>query len=124
MTMDERIAINSRIDAMIGSRDELNKSIETMSLSDKITARDKYNKLREKLFKIAEQKGEKALTLTLIQEGNTASGVTAAGKKFVWAINDGYSIRSRYCGSLYIDGIGTVFTSGTVAKAFEYILNN
>lgn len=124
MTMDERIRINERIDAMIGSRDDLNKSIENLSLSEKITARDKYNKLREKLFKIAEQNGEKALTLTLIQDGNTATGVTANGKKFVWTINYGYSIRSRYCGSLYIEGIGTVFTSGTVAKAFEYILNN
>lgn len=124
MTMDERIRINERIDAMIGSRDDLSKEIENRSLSDKITARDKYNKLREKLFKIAEQNGEKALTLTLIQDGNTATGVTANGKKFVWTINYGYSIRSRYCGSLYIEGIGTVFTSGTVAKAFEYILNN
>ena len=124
MTFDERVAINERIDAMICSYIDFNESIKDLSLSDRITARDKYNKLREKLFKIAEEKGEKALTLTLIQEGNTARGVTANGKKFVWTINYGYSIRSRYCGSLYIEGIGTVFTSGTVAKAFEYILNN
>lgn len=124
MTMDERIRINERIDAMIGSREDLNKEIENLSLSDRIDVRAKYNKLREKLFKIAEKNGEKALTLTMIQDGNTASGVTAQGKKFVWTINFGYSLRSRYCGSLYIEGIGTVFTSGTVAKAFEYILNN
>lgn len=124
MTFEERVAINERIDAMIGSRNDLNESIKYMDLSNKISARDKYNKLREKLFKIAEKNGEKALTLTMIQDGNTASGVTAQGKKFVWTINFGYSIRSRYCGSLYIEGIGTVFTSGTVAKAFEYILNN
>ena len=124
MTTDERIAINARIDLMVGSKKDLENSIKDMDLSDKITARDKYNKLREKLFKIAEKNGEKALTLTLIQDGNTASGVTAQGKKFIWSANFGYSIRSRYCGSLYIEGIGTVFTSGTVAKAFEYILNN
>lgn len=124
MTIDERKAINDRIDAMIGSQDDLRKSIESMSLSDKINARDKYNKLREKLLKIAEMSGEKALTLTLIQDGNTATGVTANGKKFVWTANNGYAYRSRYCGSLYIADIGTVFTSGTVAKAFEYILNN
>lgn len=124
MTFDERVAINERIDAMIGSYIDFNQSIKEMDLSNKITARDKYNKLREKLFKIAEKNGEKALTLTMIQNGNTASGITANGKKFVWTINYGYSIRSRYCGSLYIEGIGTVFTSGTVAKAFEYILNN
>lgn len=124
MTFDERVAINERIDAMIGSYVDFKESIKEMNLSDKITARDKYNKLREKLFKIAETNGEKALTLTLIQDGNSSHGVTANGKKFVWTINFGYSIRSRYCGSLYIEGIGTVFTSGTVAKAFEYILNN
>ena len=124
MTIEERIAINARIDAMIGSSNDLNEMIKDMDLTERIDARDKYRKLREKLFKIAEKNGEKALTLTLIQDGNTASGVTAQGKKFVWTINFGYSIRSRYCGSLYIEGIGTVFTSGTVAKAFEYILNN
>lgn len=124
MTPEERIAINDRIDAMIGTREDLKKSIENMDLSDKITARDKYNKLREKLFKIAEKNGEKALVLTLVQDGNSATGVTANGKKFIWYANNGYSIRSRYCGSLYIEGVGTIFTSGTVAKAFEYILNN
>lgn len=124
MTFEERVAINARIDAMIGSRDDLNEMVKDMDLTEKITARDKYNKLREKLFKIAEKNGEKALTLTLILDGLEATGVTANGKKFIWTRNYGYAIRSRYCGSLYIEGIGTVFTSGTVAKAFEYILNN
>ncbi len=124
MTFDERVSINERIDAMIGSYVDFKESIKDMELSDRINAQDKYNKLREKLFKIAEMSGEKALTLTLIQDGNTATGVTANGKKFVWTANSGYAYRSRYCGSLYIAEIGTVFTSGTVAKAFEYILNN
>ena len=124
MTIEERIAINERIDAMIGSREEFNESVKDLSLSDRIDVRDKYNKLREKLFKIAEKNGEKALMLTLVQDGNTSTGVTANGKKFVWVRNYGYSARSRHCGSLYIEGIGTVFTSGTVAKVFEYVLNN
>jgi hypothetical protein len=124
MTYDERLAINERIDAMIGSYVDFRDSIKDMNLSDSITAQDKYNKLRDKLFKIAEKHGEKALVLTMIQDGNTSSGVTPNGKKFFWYANNGYSIRSRHCGTLYIEGVGTIFTSGTVAKAFEYILEN
>lgn len=124
MTYDERVAINDRIDAMIGSYVDFRESIKEMDLSDRISAQDKYNKLRDKLFKIAEKNGEKALTLTMVQEGNTSYGVTANGKRFTWIGNNGYAYRSRYCGSLYIEGVGTIFTSGTVAKAFEYILNN
>ena len=124
MTYEERIAINQRIDKLIGSYEDIRKETESMSLCDKITARDSYQKMREKLFKIAEKNGEKALVLTVIQEGRTSTGVTANGKKFVWYGNDGYTMRSRYCGTLYIEEVGTVFTSGTIAKAFEYILNN
>lgn len=124
MTVEERLAISQRIDKLIGTQDDLRKEIENMNLSDKITARDKYNKMREKLFKIAEKHGEKALVLTVIQEGDTSRGITANGKNFIWYGNNGYSMRSRYCGTLYIEGVGTVFTSGTIAKAFEYILNN
>jgi len=124
MTFEERVAINQRIDNMIGTPDDLKKEIEHMDLTDRITARDKYQKMREKLFKIAEKYGEKALVVTVIQEGNTSKGVTANGKKFIWYGNHGYTTRSRYCGSLYIEGVGMVFTSGTIAKTFDYILNN
>jgi hypothetical protein len=124
MTYEERIAINERIDKLIGSQEDLNKQVENMELVDKINTRDKYRKMREKLFKIAEKNGEKALILTVIQEGRTSHGVTANGKHFEWYGNHGCELRSRYCGRLYIEGVGTVFTSGTIAKAFEYILNN
>jgi hypothetical protein len=124
MTYEERIAINQRIDKLIGSREDLNKEIENMDLSARIDARAKYQKMREKLFKIAEKNGEQALVLTVIQEGRTSNGVTANGKRFVWYGNNGCELRSRYCGTLYIEGTGTIFTSGTIAKAFEYILNN
>ena len=124
MTQEQRMTINSRIDAMIGSYAEHREEVKNMALSDRINATNKYNKLREKLFKIAEKHGEKGLMLTLIQNGRTASGVTANGKRFSWFGNNGYTMRSRYCGTLEIEGIGTVFTSGTVERAFEYILNN
>lgn len=53
-----------------------------------------------------------------------SSGVTKNGKRFEWYGNNGFCERSRYCGSLWIEGIGTVFTSGTIAKAVEYVINN
>ena len=124
MTKEQRKTINNRIDAMIGSHAEHREAIKNMTLSDRVNATDKYNKMREKLFKIAEKYGEKALVITMIQDGNTAYGVTADGKQFRWVGNNGYAMRSRYCGTLEIEGNGTVFTSGTVAKAYEYILNN
>ena len=124
MTHEERIAINERIDAMIGSPEQLNESIKDLDLTERINIRTRYSKLRDRLFKIAEKSGEKALALTLIQEGRYRSGVTVNGKKFVWTPNHGFTMRSRSCGDLWIEGVGTVFTSGTVAKVFEYILNN
>lgn len=124
MTIDERNAINARIDAMIGGWDKFEESVKDASLSEKIDARAKYRSLREKLLKIAEKGGEKALAMTLIEDGRTSTGLTANGKHFVWTANNGYTARSRYCGSLYIEDVGMVYTSGTVAKAFEYIINN
>lgn len=124
MTTSERISINQRIDFLIGSREQFRQEIEKMDLCDRIKEREQYNKIREKLEKIAEKYGEKALIVTLIQDENSVKGVTACGKTFFWTPNCGLEKRSRYCGSLYIDGIGTIFTSGTITKVFEYILNN
>ena len=124
MTINERISVNQRIDLLIGSREQFREEVEKMDLCDRIKERDRYDKLRDKLEKIAEKYGEKALTLTLIQDGNSVKGVSACGKTFFWTPNCGLEKRSRYCGSLYIDGIGTIFTSGTITKVFEYVLNN
>lgn len=124
MTQDDRFAIYNRIYLLVGTPAQLNASIKGLDLSARIKARDQYDKLVEKLFKIAEKYGEKALMFTLIQDGSFCSGVTVNGKKFRWTPNCGLSMRSRYCGDLWIDGIGTVFTSGSVAKVYEYLLNN
>ena len=80
--------------------------------------------MREKLMKIAEKEGIENLNLVIITCGRSGNGVTKSGKKFVWEGNNGVTERSRYCGSLYIEGVGTVFTSGTIAKVAEYIINN
>ena len=124
MTADERLAINRRIDKIIGNRYEQRSRIENMSLDDKISDNDEYLKMREKLFKIGEKYGEEALALTMIKCGNICHGVTANGKRFVWIGNNGLEKRSLYCGLLDIEGIGTIFTSGTIAKAIEYVIKN
>lgn len=124
MTTDERLAINRRIDKIIGNRYEQRSRIENMSLDDKISDNNEYLKMREKLFKIGEKYGEEALALTMIKCGNICHGVTANGKRFVWIGNNGLEKRSLYCGLLDIEGIGTIFTSGTIAKAIEYVIKN
>lgn len=124
MTTNERLAINQRIDKIIGNRYEQRSRIKNMSLEDKISDNNEYSKMREKLFKIGEKYGEKALALTMIKCGNICHGMTAHGKRFVWIGNNGLEKRSLYCGLLDIEGIGTVFTSGTIAKAIEYVIKN
>ena len=124
MTTNEWLAINRRIDKIIGSRDEQRSRIKNMSLEDKISDNNEYSKMREKLFKIGEKYGEEALALTMIKCGNICHGVTANGRHFVWIGNNGLEKRSLYCGLLDIEGIGTIFTSGTIAKAIEYVIKN
>lgn len=124
MTTDEWLAINRRIDKIIGSRDEQRSRIKNMSLKDKISDNNEYSKMREKLLKIGEKYGEEALALTMIKCGNICHGVTANGRRFVWIGNNGLEKRSLYCGLLDIEGIGTIFTSGTIAKAIEYVIKN
>ena len=124
MTTDEWLAINRRIDKIIGNRDEQRSRIKNMSLEDKISDNNEYSKMREKLLKIGEKYGEEALALTMIKCGNICHGVTANGKRFVWIGNNGLEKRSLYCGLLDIEGKGTIFTSGTIAKAIEYVIKN
>lgn len=50
-------------------------------------------------------------------------GVTKSGKQYTLVGNNGMEKRSRYCYTLYIDG-ECVYTSGTLSKAVEYIVNN
>lgn len=124
MTREERIEIERRIDMMIGTREYQRTLTEGMSLEDRINSTNDYNKMRAKLFKLAEKEGMAALSTVIITTGKWIEGVTASGKKYIWDGNNGYTKRSRYCGSLWIEDIGTVFTSGTIAKAVEYLLKN
>ena len=124
MTTQERTEIERRIDVMVGSREQQRKITEAMSLEDRINSNNRYNKVRAQLFKIAEKEGLKALASVVITGGKWCEGCTTSGKKYVWDGNNGITERSRYCGSLWIEGVGTVFTSGTITKAVEYLINN
>lgn len=124
MIFEERVEAAKLIDKMIGSQEQQREITSHMRLEDRIKSNNEYRKMREKLMKIAEKEGVKSLNLVIITCGRSGNGVTKSGKKFVWEGNNGYTMRSRYCGSLYIEGVGTVFTSGTIAKVAEYIINN
>lgn len=123
MTPEERKEINRRIDMMIGSLEQEKKRTEDWRPEARANNLTRYNKTRAKLFKLAEKEGIVALS-TVIQFGRWCEGATASGKKYIWDGNHGYTERSRYCGSLWIEGVGTVFTSGTIDKAVEYLLKN
>ena len=124
MTFEERVEVNKIIDKMVGSRERQREITSNMTLENRIKSNSEYQKMREKLMKIAEKEGIENLNLVIITCGRSGNGVTKSGKKFVWEGNNGVTERSRYCGSLYIEGVGTVFTSGTIAKVAEYIINN
>ena len=92
-------------------------------LGNKIATTNKYNNLLEKIANTYIKYGPKKACLTYVQNGSDLEGMTATGKKWVLYRNNGFTTRSINCGTLYIDG-ECIFTSGTIAKAFDYIVNN
>lgn len=124
MTFEERKEALTRIYAMIGTPEQNRKITSDMELQDRIKYNTNYNKTVDNLLKIAEKNGVKALCSVVILAGRYCTGLTANGKKYIWEGNNGYSARSRYCGSLYIEGEGIVFTSGRIEKVVEYLINN
>lgn len=124
MTQEERREALERIYAMIGTHEYQRKVVSSLDLQDRIRSNANYQKTKENLLKIAEKEGVKALGTVVIVGGRYCTGLTANKKKYIWDGNSGYTERSRYCGSLYIEGMGTVFTSGRIEKAVEYLLKN
>ena len=122
MTKQEFITVNAIIDRMIGTWAEQRETAASLKLSDRINSNNQFGKMREKLMKIADENGIESLSGVILMRGSSSHGFTKNGKKYTWEGNNGYTAKSRYCGSLYIEGEGTVFTSGTLAKAVEYIL--
>lgn len=119
-TPEQRKEVRNRIEKIIGTKDY------TMQMASDLTERIKnatrWEKEYEKLAKVFLENGEKALAMNFIQKGRFYEGVTASGKKWELEGNNGWTERSRYCGRLWIEGEGTVFTSGKLDKVFDYIL--
>lgn len=119
---EKRIEITKKIQNIIGTKNEW--VTDNMDLSKRIKARSDYDKLFEKLAKVWVKYGDKALAMNYTDNGSYKIGTTPNGKKWMLEMNNGWTMRSRHCGSLYIEGQGTVFTSGTLARAFERILES
>lgn len=118
---EERMRVTEMIRKIIGKREDSIK--EGMSNSERIKARFEYDKLFEKLAKVWVNHGDRALAMNYTWYGSYGEGVTPNGKKWIFEMNNfGWTQRCHHCGSLYIEGEGTVFTSGTLARAFERIL--
>ena len=121
MTREQRQEAMKRIEKLIGTKAEARALSD--DLSERINNVNRYNKQFDELMKVFEKNGEKALAMNFIQEGRSARGITASGKRWTLDANHGWTERSRYCGTLWIEGEGTIFTSGRIDKVFDYILN-
>ena len=75
------------------------------------------------LKKIAKQQlKDKASTIGYIQKGNNLYGVTPEGKNWFADHNwFGHTDRTLHCYTLYISGIGRMFTSGTLERVLETV---
>lgn len=121
-TPEERGELSERIAMIIGTKEEARAAAKDRT--ERIQAGVEYNKAFEKLALAFINGGEKALAMNFTKEGCWYHGTTASGKRWSLQMNGGYTRRSRYCGTLYIEGEGCLFTSGRLDKTFEYILNN
>ena len=121
MNFEQRKIMNDRIIKIIGTQESATK--DTDDLTERVQKATQWRREFEKLQKVFQKHGEEALALSFIQKGRSFEGITASGKKWFLDANHGLTQRSRYCGSLWIEGVGTVFTSGKLDKVFDYILN-
>ncbi len=119
---EERVEMANRIRKIIGTKEDARALAKDRT--ERVKAASDYDKAFERLAKVFINNGEKALAMAFTKQGNEYYGVTASGKGWTLYGNCGATLRSRYCGTLYIEGIGCVFTSGRLEKVFDYILNN
>ena len=122
MTIEEQNRGRQMIANIIGKKNDWVKP--DMNLEKRIAARAEYDRLFDKLAKIYAKYGDKALAMQYTDKGGHKEGTTPNGKRWQLVMNWGMTARSRHCGTLYIEGEGIIFTSGTIAKAFEYILTH
>lgn len=122
LPLEERLSLSEKIKKIIGTKDSW--ITESMDLSTKITQRSKYDKTFEKLAKVFLKYGDKGLSMNFTDNGSYKEGVTVSGKKWILYMNNGFTNRSWTCGSLFIEGEGNIFTSGTIERSFEYIFTH
>lgn len=118
MKAEEIMKINDRIIQIIGERPRT----DCMATPEEMNLKRQWDKAHDELWKLAEKYGPEVITgKALVFYGSSrAEGYTPKGKRVEWYRNHGYTRRSLYCGRLDIGG-ETIFTSGTIAKCFEYI---
>ena len=117
MTLEEKVARNNRVNEQI-------KKILGERPKNFNEEQRAYDRNRDELKNLADKYGEEVLNgSVLLSCGRSAEGYTPSGKKVLWYGNCGLTLRSRYCGTLVIDG-KTIFTSGKLSKCYEYIHNN
>ena len=120
-TAEQRKEVFSRVEKIIGTKKQAMDA--GRDLTERIQNGNRWNKEFEKLATVFFEHGDKALAFQYVQKGRGFEGVTANGKKWILEANHGLTARSRYCGSLWIEGKGMIFTSGRIDKVFDYILN-
>lgn len=118
MTREDMAKVNARIVEIIGERPRTDR----LATHEEMNTKRQWDKAHDELWKLAEEYGPEVITgKALVFHGNNrAEGFTPKGERVEWYRNQGYTRRSIYCGRLDIGG-ETIFTSGTVAKCFEYI---
>lgn len=118
---ETRMRVTEMIQKVIGTKAECVN--DKMTREERIKARFNYDKLFEKLAKIWVKNGDKALSMNYMDYGSFLKGVTPNGKRWQFDWNSwGWTERTHHCGTLWIEGQGCIFTSGTVARAFERIM--
>lgn len=102
-----------------GSRSEALAKLSEIKEADKKAAEEKKQRKAEA------KKAAEDFENEFIRNGKAwKDGFTKSGKRFILDGNCGMTERSRHCYTLTIEGLGCVFTSGTLEAAVEYIMNN
>lgn len=118
MKAEEIMKINDRIIQIIGERPRTDRT----ATPEEMNLKRQWDRTHDELWKLVEEYGLEVITgeAVITYGSSRAEGYTPKGKKVIWYRNHGYTRRSLYCGTLIIDGV-KIFTSGTLAKCFEYI---
>ena len=90
---------------------------------------EKIAAMRKEAAKLATKEEQdrmvKAMAEKMAKDGFKDKGITTNGRVYIIYKNSyGWTERSLHCYSMHIEGMGTVFTSGTLETVAQYILLN